>query len=273
MQQAGSGCRRMHLANAQMRCMAAGKTRLVVVFPAAKGRANVSWVAGVDGCRAGWVVVLLQHDTWRLDVRLCTGFAEVLALRPAPVVMAVDIPIGLLEVPQPGGRSCDRQARHVLGRRASSVFSPPSRDLLDVTAYEQVRGRGLSRQAFGILPRIREVDRVMTPVLQRTVYEAHPELAFLSLLERPAQYNKKTTAGQEERLRALARLPAPGVRRLKSAMVRTLQDYKRTQIAPDDVLDAGVLAWTACRILEGQGHRLPAAPPVDARGLRMEIWY
>jgi predicted RNase H-like nuclease len=233
----------------------------------------VSWVVGVDGCRAGWVAVVLQQGAWKLDVRLCSSFVAVLALRPSPAVVAVDIPIGLLETPMPGGRLCDRQARRLLGRRASSVFTPPSRDMLEATGYEEVRRRGMSRQAFGIMPKIREVDRVMTPALQRTVYEAHPELAFLSLTGHPLRYNKKTAAGHEERLRALARLPGLGTRYLKSVVARTLRDYKRIRIAPDDVLDACVLAWTARCILEARGKRLPDAPSIDTRGLRMEIWY
>jgi predicted RNase H-like nuclease len=216
---------------------------------------------------------LVQQGTWKPDVRLCTSFAAVLALRPPPVVVAIDIPIGLLEAPLPGGRICDRQARRLLGRRASSVFSPPSRDMLEATGYEEVRGRGMSRQAFGIMPKIREVDRVMTPALHHMVYEAHPELAFLSLTGRPLQYNKKTVSGHEERLQALARLPGVGKRHLKSVVARTLRDYKRLRIAPDDVLDAYILAWTARRILEARGKRLPDTPPIDTRGLRMEIWY
>ncbi|MBA2520232.1 MAG: DUF429 domain-containing protein [Chloroflexia bacterium] len=40
---------------------------------------------------------------------------------------------------------------------------------------------------------------------------------------------------------------------------------------PDDILDAIVAAWTARRWAEGEGERLPAGPPVDARGLRMEM--
>ena len=73
----------------------------------------------------------------------------------------------------------------MLGRRASSVFSPPSRQVLGATCYEDVRAQGLSIQAYGILPKIREVDRLMTPELQKVIHEAHPELAFTVALELP----------------------------------------------------------------------------------------
>ena len=65
------------------------------------------WVAGIDGCRAGWVVVLIEApDTspaQPLDVRLCPTFEAVLSLQPTPTVMAVDMPIGLLETPSLAG--------------------------------------------------------------------------------------------------------------------------------------------------------------------------
>src|SRR5262245_17946020 len=71
----------------------------------------VPLLAGVDGCRAGWVVVVARldaQDAREHQVRLCASFADVLCLEPAPAVLAVDMPIGLLSVPQPGGRDCDR---------------------------------------------------------------------------------------------------------------------------------------------------------------------
>jgi predicted RNase H-like nuclease len=235
------------------------------------------WVAGVDGCRAGWIALLLGQeqalDASLQTVQLCASFAEVLRLTPVPTVIAIDIPIGLLDAPHVGGRSCDGQARRLLGQRASSVFSPPSRLILEATQYAQVRGYGMSRQAFGILPKIREVDRLMTPALQQRVYEAHPELAFMWLTGYPMRHNKKTPAGREERLQAIEKLPGAPFRDLRPGFERALHTFKRFQVAPDDLLDAYVLAWTAWRIGQAQAHRVPVHPEVDTRGLRMEIWY
>src|SRR5262245_14420927 len=74
---------------------------------------SVPSFAGVDGCRAGWLVVLahpLARDAQEHQVTLCARFEDVLALLPTSVVSAVDIPIGLLAEQQPGGRDCDRCA-------------------------------------------------------------------------------------------------------------------------------------------------------------------
>jgi predicted RNase H-like nuclease len=153
------------------------------------------------------------------------------------------------------------------------VFTPPTRPLLDTTHYAQVRGHGLSIQAFNILPKIREVDRVMTPTLQQRVYEAHPELAFQALAGQPIQDRKKTVAGREERLRVLENIPSSLFHGIRTAFGHILHACKRTDVAPDDILDAYVLVWTALRIWHAQAHRVPRIPPHDARGLRMEIWY
>jgi len=233
-------------------------------------------IAGVDGCRAGWVVVLahpLARNALAHQVTICARFDEVLALLPASTVCAVDIPIGLIEERQPGGRDCDRCARRLLGRRASSVFTPPIRPLLDATHYDQVRGHGLSIQAFNILPKIREVDRLMTPALQHRVYEAHPELAFQALAGQPLQDRKKTVAGREARLRVLDNIPSLLFHGIRAAFERIRRACKRTDVAPDDILDAYVLMWTALRIRHALAHRVPRSPQYDARGLRMEIWY
>lgn len=235
------------------------------------------WLAGVDGCPAGWMVALAalraDHRLSRLRFILCPQFADVLSLTPAPDIIAIDIPIGLLDLPQPGGRDCDQLARRLLRRRASSVFSPPSRSVLHATHYDQVRGHGMSRQAFGILPKIRAVDGLITPTLQTAVYEAHPELAFMRLAGASMQHHKKTAAGREERLTALRRADAPHYAALPAALQRALRTYKRAQVAPDDLLDACVLLQTSYRLATAQALCLPATPAFDIKGLRMEICY
>src|SRR6266700_814257 len=83
-------------------------------------------VAGVDGCRAGWLVV---HGG---RAAVCTDFAEVLTALPDDAVVAVDMPIGLVDEHEPGGRAVDRAARARLGAKRSSVFSPPPRCALEI---------------------------------------------------------------------------------------------------------------------------------------------
>jgi predicted RNase H-like nuclease len=236
------------------------------------------WTAGVDGCPGGWIVVLSGMTT-RLDrpvrmaTRLCCAFAQVLALPERPVSIAVDIPIGLLEHASPGGRNCDREARALLGRpRASSVFSPPTRNALLARHYGEVaalNGAGMSKESFNILPKIREVDALMDPALQDSVVEAHPELAFLSLAGGPMRHNKRTPEGRRERMRLLR--PMLGSACIDPLRVRA--EHGLRYVGYDDVLDACALAIVAGRRQRGLARRLPTLrPPCDAKGLRMEIW-
>ena len=237
------------------------------------------WIAGIDGCRGGWFAVLLKRPPvapFVADLRfvLCPTFSELLNLPENPCPIALDIPIGLLDQPQPGGRPCDRAARALLGRgRASSVFSPPTRTALQARSYPEamrLNGAGMSKQAFHLMGKIREVDALMQPALQRRIYEAHPELAFLALAGQPMRHNKKTLAGRRERAALVA--PRFGDRFIEPQEAQ--KGYSRSQVAIDDVLDAYALAITASR-LYGQGAmRLPEVQAErDSKRLRMEIWY
>ena len=206
-------------------------------------------VAGVDGCRGGWAVALADLDEL-LDVRVVSTFVEVVALGASAV--AVDMPIGLAEV---GRRACDIEARRRLGPRRSSVFPAPLRPMLEAVSYEQAKAiGGLSKQAYHLLPKIREVDALMTPGRQRTTVEAHPELCFARLLGKPCRAPKRTPEGRAER-RMVAGLTI---------------DRPPAGAAWDDVLDACALVQTARRLVNGAVERLGDGSR-DRRGLRCEI--
>jgi predicted RNase H-like nuclease len=151
---------------------------------------QTGWVAGVDGCPGGWLVALLQVRSGSCALELCETFAEVLSLSEIPAVIAVDMPIGLPEQAERGGRACDVEARRRLGDRQSSVFSVPARaavmefDYTLACAAAFARSdppRKVSKQCFHLFPKIREIDALMTPALQGRVFEWHPELAFWAM--------------------------------------------------------------------------------------------
>ena len=210
----------------------------------------------------------------RVIARRCASFGEVLALAEKPAVLAVDMPIGLLDRPLPGGRLCDREARKMLGRpRASSVFTPPTRPGLaaqDYSDVSRINGTGMSKEAFNILPKIREIDEAIAASDQKHVFEAHPELAFAALAGAPMRHNKKIAEGRRERVRLLRRIFG----RAFQDPVRLRLEHGATRVAFDDVVDAYVLVHVADRIRRRSAVRLPLVEPQrDKRGLRMEIWY
>jgi predicted RNase H-like nuclease len=203
-------------------------------------------------------------------VGVVSRLSEVLQGSDVPLVLGVDIPIGLLDRAVPGGRECDRAARALLGEpRARSVFSPPVRRVLKARSYEDALRRngriGISRQCYGILAKIREIDDLMTPSLQKRVREVHPELAFYELSGgRALVASKKSEVGRRKRIRLLER--AWGIP-LSSIVEANLS----SRVARDDIVDAIAVCWTAERIATGKGVPLPETPPRDSRGLRMEI--
>jgi len=229
--------------------------------------------AGVDGCRRGWVAVV-RTPGLAPEILVETSFVGLAGRLGDCAAVAVDMPIGLLEAARRGGRACDVAARALLGPlRARSVFSPPVRAALRARDYREAlaiqrasssAGIGISVQSWSIAKKIDELDQFVTPDLQQWVLEGHPEVAFARLAGAPMSHRKRRSAGREQRL---AVLEAHGW----GAHVRTIADWSAPDVARDDVLDAAVLALTAEAIVTGAAIRLPAEPPCDSRGLRMEI--
>lgn len=228
------------------------------------------WI-GIDGARGGWVAAIWNGSSLRL-VRL----PRLADLFPLDGIAAIDMPIGLPERIDRGGRACDRAARQILKHRGACVFPPPARPALAAATYSEANSRnraasaagtGLPKQTYNLFPLIRDADAALTPARQAVAREAHPELAFLRLNDGlPVDAPKRGRVGRAVRQALLARsgLPDPAP---------WLDQARALNAAPDDILDACALAVTARRISEGMACRLPDAPERDGRGLRMEIWY
>ncbi len=230
---------------------------------------------GADGCRAGWVWVALSLADNSLAAGIDTDFSALKKRAgPATKAMMIDMPIGLADE---GRRGCETQARTLLKPlRHNSVFSSPRRPMLGFVSYEEANQwgkaqpdtRGLSKQAWMIAPKIREIDRLMSPALQRRVSEAHPEVAFWRLNDgEPCRYAKRKPEGAYERLMLLKK---HGIKNADDLYEALRQDHGRG-IARDDVYDACALALTAKARLEGKAIHLTDGAK-DARGLLMEIW-
>ena len=229
-------------------------------------------VAGADGCTAGWLYVLARSvGAGVLEfeaLAVADDFPALLEATAGCDAVAVDVPIGLSG---DGRRTADYAARRALGPRRSSVFPPPARALLsmeggywDLNAASKAIRAGVSQQTYNILGKIRDADRCMTPALQARVTESHPEVTFWALNGRqPLAHNKKRPEGRAQRL----------------ALLKDVFGESVAEVSPprgaawDDLYDAAVLAWTASRAAYGVEGRLPEAPEVDARGLRMESVY
>ena len=114
------------------------------------------------------------------------SFARGLASLLAPsAIVCIDMPIGLSEN---GVRACDQAARRQLGPRASSVFPAPPRLALEEAAYADINseskrrfGRGVSKQAFYLLPKIRELESILSRPEVRALNWMRPIQSSVSL--------------------------------------------------------------------------------------------
>lgn len=239
------------------------------------------WVAGVDGCRTGWVVARRPLSSAEPCLLSIAGrFEDILALAPSPVVIGIDMPIGLPDRSLPGQRP-DTAARTVLGARQSSIFSVPSRaavytegyaEACDVASATSEPPRKVSKQAFHLFPKIREIDALMTPELQGQVYEVHPEVAFWAMnREQPLDLPKKVKSQPYPAGLAL-RLDLLKAQGYPADLLNSASRQLGRAAGLDDILDAAAVSWTAARIARGEARRFPADPTIDGRGLRMEIW-
>jgi predicted RNase H-like nuclease len=228
-------------------------------------------VVGVDGCSGGWIAASRRAPGADVCCRRVKTLEDLFADRITPAVVAVDVPIGLLER---GARECDVAARRLLGSRRSSVFTAPIRPMLAATSQDEasqvrhrIEGKGVSIQAWAIVPKIREVDRLLrsNPTRRKIIREVHPELCFFFLNgERPMSESKKKLSGRAQRLSLLRTWCGEEID-------RALAERAMLGCDADDIVDAFVALWTAERIRCAEAVSVPPIPPLDAHGLRMEM--
>jgi predicted RNase H-like nuclease len=95
--------------------------------------------------------------------------------------------------------------------------------------------------------------------------EVHPELCFYELNGRvPMPNGKKSRPGRTDREQLLLQAGF-------TTVAAAIGQFVGPQVAPDDIIDAYAACWTAERIYNETAGVVPAQPPTDARGLRMEI--
>jgi predicted RNase H-like nuclease len=240
---------------------------------------QVTWVAGVDGCKAGWVAVLRNlKNPGELRLQVFSSFADILAHEPCLSVIAVDMPIGLPDRIGPGGRGPEKAARAHLGMRQSSVFTVPSRGAVYAEDYPSACAvaqetslppKKVSKQCFHLFPKIREIDALMSPELETRVFEVHPELAFWRLngdreMDLPKKIKSRANAQGLDQRRDLL---------ISKDLPRDFLDQTPPRgCGRDDLLDAAANSLIAERLLLGQAEPFPKDYQRDRRGLRMAIW-
>ena len=226
-------------------------------------------ILGIDGSKSGWVGVKqnLKHE----------GSSKVLFnnklidfLSPDIELIIIDMPVGLDNNIQQGGRLVDKEARKKLLKRKSSIFNAPIRDVLKAKSYNEAnsisksKGLGISKQSWNLVPKINELDQIMQIKIRPQIYESHPELCFQTMNEDELRFSKKENLGIKERKKIL----------IKNGFDRKFLNKnlkKNKNYHPDDFLDACALSWTAKRVINQQNLNLPEDPEKDELGIIMQI--
>ncbi len=239
------------------------------------------WVAGIDGCRAGWIAVLMKRDDpHSYRVAVAPLLAHILDAPERPAIIAVDMPIGLPDRQEGSGRLPERLVRPLLGQRQSSVFAIPSRvavhaesygDACTIAASTSDPSRKVSKQGFNIFPKIREIDALLRsrPDLIPKIHEVHPEVAFWSM-------NGERALAEPKKLKSRPYGPGLALRRellRGTGLPGDLIDAPPPPgAAADDMLDALAGLTVALDIARGGGRSFPDPPGRDAHGLPVAIW-
>ncbi len=232
--------------------------------------------AGVDGAQGGWLICsvnedsFLQFDIYSSLLKLYHDFRHYHRI-------FIDMPIGI-----PAGskypRKCDRLAKKLLKHRHSTIFYPPCREALyqadylsGLNIHREHVGKGFSKQAWNITPKIKEIDQVFreNPESRAVFFESHPELCFFGLNHNfPLNHSKHTLQGISTR-KHLLRVNSPKWQMDWDVILST---YTKNQVKQDDLLDAWVLCLAAS--LEPEKiTKIPKHTEFDSYGLPMTIHY
>lgn len=198
----------------------------------------------MDGCPDGWLMFYGFNNEF--DFQLIPSIEDAIPIFEECSNIFIDIPIGLSSMEYK--RQVEGQMRKLLKGRASTIFSPPCREALQVDDHptankvnRQVTGKGLSVQAFNISKKIAEVDDFLGNKRNFKLQESHPEICFKILKGKVLQTKKNTTEGQQERKDVISSL-CPSLDR---SIEKALGQYPKTQVRPDDIIDAAILCLSA----------------------------
>ncbi|QKS72896.1 DUF429 domain-containing protein [Paenalkalicoccus suaedae] len=221
---------------------------------------------GIDGSRNGWISAIFDDG----------AFVSWVNTSELPRVEAdfiwIDMPIGI-----PDARAYPRQteglARKLLPGRASSVFSVPCREVLDVETYaeanelhRELTGKGLSKQSWYLFNKMIEVDKAVREGMP--LCEAHPEVVLAGLAGGSMKHSKKTLEGQRERMDVMTTYSE----RAKEHIELGTRQFMRKDVAVDDLMDAYCLGLAAS-LNDLPLKRVNAREEVDRYGTAMNMVY
>lgn len=231
--------------------------------------------AGIDGCKIGWI--LISFDEGEENYQAIETDEDLKKAFETYDRIFIDMPIGLEE--EEYTRECDAQLRKKLGAEySSSVFTPPIRPALHAPSYAEANmisyeytEKKLSLQAWNITPKIRLLDQLLTAneEFKEKVMESHPELLYQHLNDGMIFQKKNLKKGIRHRLGLIV-----DEEPIADDFFRDIkEEYRRSDIGEDDIVDAFVLALYAKWSKDNPIQTLPAEKEYDSEGLPKAVHY
>jgi len=219
----------------------------------------LSLIIGIDGCKSGWFSVWENQDK-SIHSSVFSNLNELKNFfkNESQLIVGIDMPVILSEVIP---RQADQLARKLLSKKASSVFTAPTPEMLDQPNYEKASlvskklfGKSMSLQSWYLFPKIKDVQ-TMIHHEDMQIYEIHPELSFRAMNnEQVILESKKSHEGFAIRNSLLTM-------HFKNFIFEEIRrQYARKDVMDNDILDALAVLWSAKRIQSNQASFLPQAP-------------
>ena len=145
----------------------------------------MSLIIGIDGCKSGLFSVWENQDK-SIHSSVFSNLNELKNFfkNESQLIVGIDMPVILSEVIP---RQADQLARKLLSKKASSVFTAPTPEMLDQPNYEKASlvskklfGKSMSLQSLYLFPKIKDVQ-TMIHHEDMQIYEIHPELSFRAM--------------------------------------------------------------------------------------------
>ena len=219
----------------------------------------MSLIIGIDGCKSGWFAVWQNQDeVIETAVFQSMNNLKNFFIETNQLIIGIDIPVILSEVMP---RQADQLARKLLSKKASSIFTAPTPEMLDQPNYEKASlvskkliGKSMSLQSWYLFPKIKDVQTILH---DRTIkiFEVHPEVSFRALNNQNIIIeSKKTVEGFKIRKFLLEK----HFLNLNFDSIRN--KYQKKDVMDNDILDALVVLWSTKRIVNNQASYLPEKP-------------
>jgi len=219
----------------------------------------LSLIIGIDGCKSGWFSIWENQDK-SIHSAVFSNLNELKNFfkNESQLILGIDMPVVLSEVIP---RQADQLARKLLSKKASSVFTAPTPEMLNQPNYEKASlvskrlfGKSMSLQSWYLFPKIKDVQ-TMIHHEDMQIYEIHPELSFRAMNnEQVILESKKTHEGFALRNALLSM-------HFKNFIFDDIRNqHARKDVMDNDILDALAVLWSAKRIQSNQASYLPQAP-------------